>query len=133
MSTSLAFDFGLKYIGVATGQSITRTASPLTSIRAVNGIPKWEDIDNIVNTWKPNDIIVGLPLNMDGTEQPMSQKARKFSQRLAHRYKPIKVHLEDERLTSWEAKNNINGKNSDLVSLNAKAAAIILQQWLEYN
>lgn len=129
MSHVLGFDFGMKYIGIATGQIVTKTATPLTSIRAKDGIPDWNEVDNLIETWLPSDIIVGLPLNMDGSEQLMTKRARKFANRISNRYKSIKVHFADERLSSWEAKEQSDPK-VDFKELNAKAAAIILQQWL---
>lgn len=129
MSHTLGFDFGMKYIGVATGQNITKTATPLTSINAKDGVPNWDDVDSLIDTWQPVDIIVGLPLNMDGSEQLMTKRARKFANRISSRYKNIKVHFADERLSSWEAKEQSDPK-VDFKELNAKAAAIILQQWL---
>ena len=132
MSQALGFDFGMKYIGVASGQTLTKTATPLTTIRAKDGIPIWSDIDQLVDDWQPNDIVIGLPLNMDGTDQLMTKRARKFANRIKERYKNIPVHLEDERLTSWEAKQHSDIPNKNFTLINAKAAAIILQQWLEY-
>lgn len=129
MSQVLGFDFGMKYIGIASGQYVTNTATPLKSIKANDGIPNWDEIDSLVEEWRPQDIIVGLPLNMDGTEQLMTKRARKFGNRLSSRYKSIKVHFADERLSSWAAKEQ-SEPNLDFNELNAKAAAIILQQWL---
>jgi putative Holliday junction resolvase len=129
VSQVLGFDFGMKYIGIASGQYVTNTATPLKSIKANDGIPNWDEIDSLVEEWRPQDIIVGLPLNMDGTEQLMTKRARKFGNRLSNRYKNIKVHFADERLSSWEAKEHSDPK-LDFNELNAKAAAIILQQWL---
>ena len=77
-STLLGFDFGAKSIGVATGQMITATAQPLAAIKASNGIPNWNIVEKVINDWKPDLVIVGLPLNMDGTEQPVTQRAKKI-------------------------------------------------------
>lgn len=121
----LGFDFGMKYIGVATGQEITKTANPLTCLVAKDGIPNWHEVEKLINTWKPTALIVGLPLNMDGTEQPITACARRFANRLQHKYK-LQVHLVDERLTSWEAKQTA----SNFAEVNAKAAALIVEQWL---
>ena len=70
--TLLAFDFGTKSIGVAVGQRITGTARPLTALKANDGTPDWNLIERLLKEWQPDDVIVGLPLNMDGTEQPLT-------------------------------------------------------------
>ena len=67
--TLLGFDFGMKNIGIAVGQELTRTANPLTAIKARDGIPDWELIARLLQEWQPALLVVGLPLNMDGTEQ----------------------------------------------------------------
>ncbi len=73
--TLLAFDFGTKSIGVAVGQRITGTARPLTALKANDGTPDWNLIERLLKEWQPDDVIVGLPLNMDGTEQPLTARA----------------------------------------------------------
>ncbi|MGS6273841.1 Holliday junction resolvase RuvX, partial [Enterobacter hormaechei] len=70
--TLLAFDFGTKSIGVAVGQRITGTARPLMALKANDGTPDWNLIERLLKEWQPDDVIVGLPLNMDGTEQPLT-------------------------------------------------------------
>ena len=80
--TLLAFDFGTKSIGVAVGQRITGTARPLPAIKAQDGTPDWNIIERLLKEWQPDEIIVGLPLNMDGTEQPLTARARKFANRI---------------------------------------------------
>ena len=103
MSTILAFDFGLHHIGVATGNTTTKTCSPQKSIQARDGIPNADALDKLVRDWLPAVFVVGLPLNMDGTEQEMTFKARKFGNRLKEKYKKEVVFI-DERLTSASAK-----------------------------
>ena len=66
--TVLGFDYGTKSIGIAIGQAITGSANPLMSIKAVDGIPNWDDIGKLIQEWQPDLVVVGLPLNMDGTE-----------------------------------------------------------------
>jgi len=84
--TLLGFDFGLKNIGVAVGQELTGTANALTVIKAQDGKPNWNDIEKLISEWKPQLLIVGLPLNMDGTEQAMTAASRKFGNRLNGRF-----------------------------------------------
>jgi len=101
--TVMGFDFGTKSIGIAVGQSITGSANPLLSIKANDGIPNWDQIAGIIKEWQPDLLVVGLPLNMDGTEQEMTQRARKFANRLQGRF-GLKVATQDERLTTADAK-----------------------------
>ena len=131
----IGFDFGMKYIGVATGQTLTGTATPLTTIRAQDGIPDWSEIEKLIQDWQATALIIGIPLNMDGSQQTMTFRAKKFANRLHGKFK-LPIHLVDERLTSWEAKERLNGKNTleaDLDKLNSEAAAIIVEQWLRDN
>jgi putative Holliday junction resolvase len=142
MSIVLGFDFGMKYIGVAVGQSITKTAKPLTTLRSHAGVPKWDEIHQLVKEWKPTQLIVGIPLNMDGTEQPMTLAARNFGNLLKEKI-PLPLHEVDERLSSWEAKNRVfdpnavkkklKGKKELIEEVNAVAAAILVEQWLREN
>lgn len=133
----IAFDFGEFNIGVAIGQKITKTASPLKTLKAKNWEPNWMQIEVMLNEWNPKFAIVGLPLNMDLTEQLISKKARKFASSLFNRFN-IGVELYDERLTTVEAKRKIFNSGG-YKALNRKkidsiAAAIILEGWfLERN
>ena len=101
--TLLAFDFGTKSIGVAVGQRITGTARPLTALKANDGTPDWNLIERLLKEWQPDDVIVGLPLNMDGTEQPLTARARKFANKIHGRF-GVSVKLHDERLSTVEAR-----------------------------
>ena len=123
-SIIMGFDFGMKKIGVAVGQKVTKTASGLGVVQACDGIPKWDYLDKIVLDWQPERFIVGLPINMDGSNSEMSKKAQKFSRRISSRYN-IRSEMFDERLTSFEAKEH-DGKNH----IDAIAAKIILESWL---
>ena len=131
----LGFDFGMKYIGVATGQTITKTATPLTCLRAVDGIPDWDEIQTLITAWKPSTLIVGSPMQTDGPARQITFSIQKFANRLQHRYQ-IPVILVHEHLSTWEAKQQIISSSAKLNSkqlaeINAKAAAIILEQWLQ--
>ncbi len=131
--TLLGFDYGLKNIGVAVGQELTQTASPLTVIKAQDGIPNWDDIEALLTEWQPELLIVGLPLNMDGTEQKMTAAARKFGRRLNGRFQ-IAVEWQDERLSTFEAleqlgvRSKLQSKNRD--DVDRISAQLILQSWL---
>src|SRR5690554_8179594 len=103
MSQVLGFDFGTSSIGVAIGQSITGTATPLTALRAKDGQPDWSQVERLLKEWQPDFVVVGSPLNMDGTEQPLTEGARKLGQRLHGRF-GIQVVYQDERLTTVAAK-----------------------------
>ncbi|MFX4227675.1 MAG: Holliday junction resolvase RuvX [Porticoccaceae bacterium] len=99
----LAFDFGLSQIGLATGNTRTDMASELTVVSAKNGKPNWDEIQEIVREWQPGLCLVGLPINMDGTESELSRHARKFARQIEGRF-GLKTVMVDERLSSFEAK-----------------------------
>jgi putative Holliday junction resolvase len=123
----LGFDFGLKFIGLAVGQTITRTAGGLATLKARNGKPNWPEITSIIQEYQPAAIVVGLPLNMDDSESDMSNKARKFAQEIERR-SGITVQMMDERLSSWSA----NEGTRDTVrggEIHEKSACLILESW----
>ncbi len=119
----LAFDFGLKHIGVAVGQTVTRTASPLTTLAAKNGKPDWREIQDLVSQWRADQLVVGLPLNMDDSESEMSERARGFAGMLESKT-GVEVHLVDERLTSFAASQISDDDN------HALAASLIAETYL---
>lgn len=131
--TLLGFDYGLKNIGIAVGQELTRTASPLAVIKARDGIPNWDEVAALLTEWQPELLIVGLPFNMDGTEQTMTTAARKFGNRLNGRFQ-IAVEWQDELLSTFEAlkqlgiHNKLQSKNRD--DVDRVSAQLILQSWL---
>lgn len=135
--TALGFDFGLKRIGVAVGQRLTRSAHPIAILKAENGIPDWGRIKELIETWEVNVLVVGIPYNMDGSEQPITYAADKFAKRL--KLKPgLPVHTVDERLTTIEAKRfwfeKKYQKNVKLPQqFDGYAAMLILEQWLQQN
>lgn len=131
--TILGFDFGLKNIGVAVGQELTNNANPLTVIKAREGIPNWDEIQTLLQQWQPQLLIVGLPLNMDGSEQEMTAAARRFGNRLNGRFQ-IPVEWQDERLSTYEALDQLGIRDkmqakqrSDVDRISAQ---LILQSWL---
>ncbi len=130
----MGFDFGTRSIGIATGQEVTGTASPLTSVKANDGIPDWAQIEKILKEWQPDLLIVGLPLNMDGTEQEMTQRAKKFGQRLHGRF-GFQVEFKDERLTTTDAKARLFERGGYRAlgksKVDAVSAQLILESWME--
>ena len=130
----LAFDYGTKNIGVASGQTITRSANALPPLKAKDGVPDWNQIEKLLIDWKPDLVLVVLPLNMDETESELSARARKFANRIHGRF-GCKVELVDERLTSFAAKGEImdRGGSRDYKNhpVDSSAARLILEGWLE--
>lgn len=132
----MAFDFGIKNIGVAVGQKLTYSTQPVKVLKSKLGFPNWKTIDDIYHEWHPTILIVGLPLQMNGTEQPITILAKKFAKQLKKRFKTT-VEMQDERFSTIEARSNYlkytyfyfkKIKNND--QINAIAAAIILKSWL---
>lgn len=132
----LAFDFGKKRIGVAVGQTVTKSARPLITIAAKDGKANWQDITPLINKWRPDALIVGIPLNMDGTEQPISSDARAFANALKEQYN-LPVFEMDERLTTKDARERLfaEGGFKALQSgqVDQVAAQLILQNWFDVN
>lgn len=127
----LAFDFGTKHIGVAVGQTITKTSSPLIVINvAREGKEIWNTISNLIDEWKPDQLLVGKPLNMDGTPSDMMKKVDPFFQKL-QKISDIPCELVDERLTSFEAKQLMQ-KDSKDDRIDDLAAKIFLDNWIEH-
>lgn len=131
--SALLFDYGLKNIGVAFGQTITQTARELPPLKARDGIPQWEAIGALLKEWQPALVLVGLPLNMDGSESELSSRARTFGNRLNGRFN-IPVEMVDERLSTreakWEAAARGHKGNYREAPIDSIAARIILEAWL---
>lgn len=132
--TVLAFDFGTKSIGVAVGQEITGTASPLAALKATDGIPDWEKVGQLFKDWTPDLAVVGLPLNMDGTEQEVTRRARKFANRLNGRFQ-VATDTWDERLSTVDAKAmlfELGGyKKLTKEKVDSVSACVIFTSWAE--
>lgn len=128
-SIVVGFDYGLKYVGVATGNRLTCTATPLAHLRARDGVPVWREVEALLQEWQPGLLIVGLPLNMDGSESEMSRRTRRFANRLHGRF-GLQVSLQDERLSSYEAKSLLGGQVRHGGRIDSLAASLIVEQWL---
>jgi putative Holliday junction resolvase len=131
LQTLLGFDYGRRRIGIATGQMITRTATALCTVNAGNGTPDWNRIDAIIEEWRPQALVVGLPRHADGSDSDMTQGARRFTRQLEARY-GLPVHTMDERLSSHAAGElQRRATPGAATGLDAIAARIILQDWLD--
>ncbi|MGB5324114.1 MAG: Holliday junction resolvase RuvX [Pseudomonadales bacterium] len=130
----LGFDFGLRQIGVAVGELLLGTARPLCILKATEGQPDWHQVKKLLEEWRPGDVVVGLPLNMDGSEGESAVAARKFAGRLHGRF-GVRVEMQDERLSSRAARENvqaleeIGGKRVAHDEVDAEAAVVILEGW----
>ena len=130
--TILAFDHGRRNIGVAVGQSLTRTATPLATLRARDAVPEWAALARLVEGWQPQAMVVGLPLNMDGTEQDTTRLARRFRDELERRF-GVPVHLVDERLSTREARERLARSGRAGADDDPVAAQVILEDWFSQN
>ena len=117
----VAIDYGLRHIGVAAGQMVTRQASPVAEVSSSAGKTNWADLEKLLTEWQPDLVLVGLPLNMDGSESDMSQNARAFARKLTNRT-GYATEMVDERLSSAEARAR-DGSH-------AVAAQVIFETWV---
>jgi putative Holliday junction resolvase len=132
----LAFDFGLRRIGVACGDTISRSASALQAVPSGAAGPHWETVGSLLRDWQPDMVVVGLPYNVDGSESSMTGAARSFAAELTRRY-TLEVDLVDERYSSLEAEARLaSARDSGLrrrrvakSDIDAAAACIILERW----
>lgn len=134
----LAFDYGTRRIGVASGDTLTRTARALTTLERNSDVIPWTAIDKLVREYQPSQLVVGLPWNMDGTPTVLTDASRAFAAELKARYnKP--VALVDERLSSREAEaqlrdaraSGLKKRRNTHADVDMIAARILLEQWLE--
>lgn len=130
----MAFDYGLRQIGVATGNLALGTTQSLPIVKARDGVPDWDSLESLVKEWQPDLLVVGEPLNMDGSESELSARASKFARRL-HGRLGLPVEMVDERLSSFEAKelSRERGHRGDYKKkpIDSLAAELILRTWLE--
>ena len=126
--TVLAFDFGIRRIGVAVGEPETGTAHPLPGI-AATGEARFAAIAKLIAQWKPARLVVGLPLGIDGAPHDVTRLAERFAHRLRGRF-GLAVELVDERFTSVEAESRLRGKRAGRIATDSVAAQLILEQYL---
>ncbi len=135
VKTVLGFDFGTHWIGVAVGQTLTAHARPLSAIKSNHTRPDWQAIEGLLQDWQPQKLIVGLPTQLDGTNDEMTEPARKFARQLHGRYH-LSIAMVDERLTTREA-YNVAIESADYKSkpeIDSIAAVLITESWLrEHN
>ena len=136
INTYIGFDFGTKKVGVAKANQLTQQASPLDTIHYQSEQQLWQSISNIINEWKPNELVLGIPVHMDEKIQPITKLALAFSESLKTQFN-LPIHHIDERLTSIEAKGIIKQqrqagkkKKTKKGDIDKVAACLILQQWL---
>jgi putative Holliday junction resolvase len=124
--TALGFDFGTRRIGVAFGQTVSGTARPLAVLPAFDGIPDWNQVAKLIDTWQPDALVVGMPYNMDGSEGELVTRARKFANRLHGRFH-LPCYGIDEHLSSRAAEELADSSDEPVDSI---AAQLILESWL---
>jgi putative Holliday junction resolvase len=132
----LAFDFGLRRIGVACGDSLSRNSSALETVPAGPKGPRWELITAMMRDWQPDMAVVGLPYNVDGSDNDMTGAARGFAAELARRY-ALEVVMVDERYSSLEAASRLQAARESGLrrrrvaksDVDAAAARVILERW----
>ena len=136
--TVLAFDYGLRRIGVAVGNTLTGTAEPLATLQARDGNPDWTALESCVREWQPGMLVVGVPYNMDGSAGELTGRAVAFAVELGRRF-GLGVAQVDERLSSREAvealrlrrRSGAIGRRLRREDVDKEAACVLLRQWLE--
>ncbi|KOR30299.1 Holliday junction resolvase [Achromatium sp. WMS2] len=128
MTVLLGFDYGPRKIGIAVGQVITGTASPLVTLRTINNQPDWQKINHLVSTWTPKALVVGIPFDHDGIEMDWTPMIHRFIRQLKARFS-LPVHQINEFLTSIEARNLMGRAARSHEVVDAVAAALILETW----
>ncbi len=139
MATILAFDFGLQRTGVAVGNTLTGSATPECTLQSKNDTPNWDEITKLIEDWKPEKIIVGMPTELDDSENPLQKKVIRFSNQLNGRYN-IPVEHENEQFSSIEAAQRLkqlrqSGRKQKIKKqeVDKIAASIILETWMKNN
>ena len=129
----VAIDFGLKYVGIAASSQLIPRPFGITTLIAQSGkLKDWSKLEEVLVEYKPHTILIGLPLNMDGSESEMSERAKEFGKSLTSRTS-IPVEFVDERLSSWEVKKmdqaNLNNKQKKTSKIHEESACLIAQTW----
>lgn len=126
----LGFDFGSQRIGVAVGQALLGSAKPLITITYTQGKPDWDAVTRLVNEWRPDALILGLPTHADGSLNETSKAAQRFGKQLQQRYN-LPVYTIDERLSSIEAEQILaqQQKKYSKADVDKMAAKLILESW----
>ena len=139
MATILAFDFGLQRTGVAVGNTLTGSASPECTLQSRDEKPDWDGISNLIEEWKPELIVVGMPIELDGSESPLKKRIERFCNQLNGRYN-LPVEQENEQFTSIEAAQRLkqlrqSGRKQKVKKeeVDKIAASIILENWMKNN
>jgi len=131
----LGFDFGYKRIGVAVGQRLTCSATPLSTLDAKQGIPDWNAVQKVITQWRPEALIVGLPTCIDDSELYTTAAAKRFAKQLRKQF-TLPVYLVDERLSTMEARGQVfeqgGYRKLKKTQIDGIAACIILEQWLQH-
>lgn len=137
MATVIAFDFGLKRTGIAVGNTLTGSASPESTLLSQNEQPDWQAITRLFNEWKPEQLVVGMPTELDGSESPLTQRINRFCNQLNGRYN-LPVDQENEQFTSIEAAARLKQlrqtgrkKKVSKEEVDKIAASIILENWMQ--
>lgn len=139
MSVVIAFDFGLKRTGVAVGNTLTGSATPECTLISRDDRPDWEGITRLIEEWKPAQLVVGMPVELDGNENPIKKRIERFCNQLQGRYN-LNVNQENEQFTSIEAAARLkqlrqSGRKKKVTKdeVDKIAAAIILENWMQKN
>jgi len=137
MSTVVAFDFGLKRTGVAVGNTVTGSATPECTLLSPNEQPDWDSITRLLEAWQPKQLVVGLPVELDGSENPLKGRIERFCNQLNGRYQ-LPVETENEQFTSIEAAQRLkqlrqSGRKQKVTKdeVDKIAASIILENWMQ--
>jgi len=136
LSTVIAFDFGLKRTGIAVGNTLTGSASPECTLQSRNERPDWEGITKLFAEWQPDQLVVGMPTELDGSENPLNKRINRFCNQLNGRYN-LPVDQENEQFTSIEAADRLKElrqtgrkKKVEKDEVDKIAASIILENWM---
>lgn len=129
----LGFDFGMRNIGVALGHAMLQSARPLTTLIALDGEPEWDKIAKLIKEWRVNALIVGIPVNIDGTEQEITLAAKNFAAILQQKFK-LPLYCVDERLSTKAARQQLFDEGGyrklQQAQVDSYAAKVIVEQWL---